>query len=176
MRRAKCATLQEFIKSRFPRSRDTSVVTRCEGGPPVPNLFFPGVRFLLLKGVGHELGDIYRDAREAVSLDYASSFSCFKSFCLEYRHEPKELINSRPVQTNVPGRCTYLIPVFEHVWRLSKRTLLTTIEIGSSAGLNLLWDHYKYVYSDGRQYGDPRSDVSLNCEFRGSKKPAISGK
>ena len=52
---------------------------------------------------------------------------------------------------------------------------LTTIEIGASAGLNLLWDYYKYVYSDGSQYGDPRSDVSLNCEFRESKKTASSG-
>ena len=175
MPRAKYATLQEFIKGRFPRSRDTSVVTRCERGQPVLNLFFAGVRFLLLKGVGHELGNIYRDAREGASPDYVSSFSCFKSFCLEYKHELKELINSRLVQTIVPGRCTYLMPVFDHVWRLSKRTPLTTIEIGSSAGLNLLWDHYRYVYSDGNQYGDPRSDVSLNCEFRGSKKPAISG-
>ena len=94
-----------------------------EGGSPFQICFFAGVRFLLLKGVGHELGSIYRNAREGVSPDYESSFSCFKSVYLEYRHELKELINSLLIQTTVPGRCTYLMRVFDYVWRLSKRIL-----------------------------------------------------
>ena len=49
----------------------------------------------------------------------------------------------RPVQTNEVGRCAALIGGFLLVARESNLPL-RLLEIGSSAGLNLRWDHYFY--------------------------------
>jgi hypothetical protein len=47
------------------------------------------------------------------------------------------------------------------------------VEIGASAGLNLLWDRYGYDYGGGQRYGDPRSPVQIVCELRGSRRPPL---
>lgn len=40
----------------------------------------------------------------------------------------------------------YLLPAFALVAALANKRPLTLIEIGTSAGLNLMWDHYGYRY------------------------------
>jgi hypothetical protein len=45
------------------------------------------------------------------------------------------------------------------------------VELGASAGLNLLWDRYSYDYGTGRRYGTPRSPVLLACTLRGNAPP-----
>jgi hypothetical protein len=63
----------------------------------------------------------------------------------------------RTVQTNEPGRSTVLYPALlslSHKHRLPIRLL----EIGASAGLNLLADRYCYVVN-GQEFGDPTSRV-----------------
>jgi hypothetical protein len=46
------------------------------------------------------------------------------------------------------------------------------LEIGPSAGLNLLWDRYRYDYGGGLRWGDPRSEVVLDTEWRGEARRA----
>jgi hypothetical protein len=47
------------------------------------------------------------------------------------------------VQTNEVGRCASLLPGFLEVAH-STRLPLRVLELGTSAGLNLRWDHYRY--------------------------------
>jgi hypothetical protein len=50
------------------------------------------------------------------------------------------------------------------------------IEIGSSAGLTLFWDHYHYKYGDGLECGDRNSPVKIECSIHGERRPPIPGK
>ena len=49
---------------------------------------------------------------------------------------------------------------------------LAQIEIGASAGLNGLWDHYAYDYA-GTPAGDPDSPLRIACELRGGAMPPL---
>jgi hypothetical protein len=48
---------------------------------------------------------------------------------------------------------------------------LALVEIGTSAGLNLIWDRYRYSYGGGHFYGDPSSPVLINSSFCGPASP-----
>jgi hypothetical protein len=75
----------------------------------------------------------------------------------------------RPVQTNEVGRCAALIGGFLLVAHESNLPL-RLIEIGSSAGLNLRWDHY-YYEAGGAKWGDPASPVHLTGAFAAGSPP-----
>ena len=50
---------------------------------------------------------------------------------------------------------------------------MALVEIGPSAGLNLLFDRYHASYSDGRTSGSPESPVQLTCEIVGDTAPPL---
>ena len=57
-------------------------------------------------------------------------------------------VRERTVQTNEVQRCWALLPIFLTVARTVARPL-ALVELGASAGLNLLWDRYAYSYAAG---------------------------
>jgi hypothetical protein len=66
----------------------------------------------------------------------------------------------RTVQTNEPGRSTVLYPAL--LWLSQQYELpVRVLEIGASAGLNLLVDRYCYTV-DGQELGDPDSPVRFS--------------
>ena len=71
----------------------------------------------------------------------------------------------RPVQTNDVGRCAALLPGFAAVAETTELPL-RLLEVGSSAGLNLLWDRYLYE-ADGFSWGDPVSPVRIDFRLEG---------
>jgi len=75
----------------------------------------------------------------------------------------------RPVQTNEVGRCAALVGGFLLVARTSGLPL-RVLEIGSSAGLNLRWDHYRYEAADAA-WGDAASPVRFADVFRTAAPP-----
>ncbi len=74
-----------------------------------------------------------------------------------------------PPQTNEIGRSGMLLPGFLAIARETGLPL-ALCEIGSSAGLNLLFDRFGYVYGDAR-WGDPASPVQLAPDVRGTPPP-----
>ncbi len=136
---------------------------------PAPNLLLAAVHYLLLKGVKHPLAAFYPSLTSPP--DPADTYPAFQSFCLEYASDIRALLVSRRVQTNEVARSACLLPAFELVARQTARAPLSLIEIGASAGLNLLWDHYGYDYGNGRQYGVPDSPLQIPCALRGDLLP-----
>lgn len=138
-------------------------------GQPTPNLFLAAVHYLLLSGVKHPLADFYPGLTS--SPEPANAFPSFHRFCLEYATDIRELLLTRRVQTNEVARCACLLPAFELVARQTGGAPLSLIEIGASAGLNLLWDCYGYDYVNGQQFGVENSPLQIPCTLRGNGIP-----
>ncbi len=122
-----------------------ALASHARRGQPVPNLFFAAIHFLLLKGVQHPLSAFYPSVSGVIERN-ADPYPTFRSFCLEHREEIRLLLATRLVQTNEVGRCACLLPAFALIVPRTQGQPLSLVEIGSSAGLNLLWDRYSYDY------------------------------
>ncbi len=86
----------------------------------------------------------------------------FKKALSEHRSTIAELLASG-CQTNEVGRSAALLGGFLEVAHRS-RLSLRLLEIGASAGLNLLWDKYRYESLEGA-WGDPSSPVRFVNAF-----------
>jgi hypothetical protein len=135
-------------------------------GQPPPNLLFASVHYLLLTGVNHPLMDYYPDLSPSARSP-SRAYDAFRDFCIEHRAQLERLITTRLVQTNVVRRSVCLLPAFAAVAALGDDRPLAQIEIGASAGLNLLWEHYRYDYGSGVTWGNPASPLGLSAELRG---------
>ena len=134
----------------------------------VANLLFGAVQFLLFRNPVKALVDHYASLVET-PLPPQEGYVHFREFCLKYAAEIKELVTYKRVQTNEVGRCTAFVPAFVFARSRTGSSPLNLIELGASAGLNLLWDKYYYNYSTGQTAGDPSSAVHLSCEVRSSE-------
>ncbi|HEU5199384.1 MAG TPA: DUF2332 domain-containing protein, partial [Ktedonobacterales bacterium] len=149
-----------------------ALAAAAQPGQPTPNLLLAAVQYLLLKGVEHQLASFYPGI--AAAPDEANDpYPAFRAFCLEHAEAIRPLLATRRVQTNEVGRCACLLPAFGLVARLAQAEPLALVEIGASAGLNLLWDHYSYDYGDGNHYGAADSPMRLPCALRGPKTPSF---
>jgi hypothetical protein len=152
-----------------------AVAAQAKPGQPVPNLFLGAVHFLLLQGVQHPLATFYPSLSPAPSAS-ADPYPSFHAFCLEHQGEILDLIATRMVQTNEVRRCGCLLPAFAQVAEQAGGRPLAVVEIGASAGLNLLWDRYGYDYGIGSHYGNPHSPVQIVCRLRNDRRlplPAV---
>ena len=137
---------------------------------PIPNVFFGSVHYLLLSGANHELSEFYPSITEPPRAD-DNLFRTFSDFCSRSQEDLILLVSSRLVQTNEVNRCAILAPAFSIVYELGNHQPLALVEIGASAGLNLLWDRYRISYSDGSVLGDAQSKVHIECDNHGVALP-----
>ena len=93
----------------------------------------------------------------------------FRKTLVEQRPRLRELIE-RPVQTNEVGRSRALALGFAEA---ARRTALPLrlLELGSSGGLNLRWDRFRYE-SGGFVFGDPDSPVRFADYHEGRRAAA----
>jgi hypothetical protein len=111
---------------------DREVLEFLSRQPPAkrqPNLLLAGTRFLF---------------------GLQPSYAAFRKTVLQHQDELAALLNSRRTQTNEPGRCAALLPVFSQLPQP-----LALLEVGAAAGLCLLVDRYGYDYG-GRRLGNDR--------------------
>lgn len=140
-------------------------------GQPVPNLFLGAVHYLLLKGKEHELKQYYASI-VGPPKEVERSFTHFKDFCRLYREEIISILKTKLVQTNEVRRCAYLYPIFCFIYNKLKNPL-SLVEIGSSAGLQLLWDRYCYSYGTSEVFGEKDSSVHITAEIKGDNFPFL---
>lgn len=101
----------------------------------------------------------------------AMSDGAIVSFLLGHEEQVRSLVRERLVQTNEVRRCALFRPAFITVSREVQRPL-ALVEVGSSAGLLLNFDRYRYVYEPGGEFG-PSDALALTCEVRGGEKPPL---
>jgi hypothetical protein len=89
-----------------------------------------------------------------------------------------EILATRSTQTNEVGRCGLLVPALGLL--ADEVGELALVDVGTSGGLNLLLDHYRYRYEPGGSVGGA-SPVELSVGTRGSvpvptSLPHVSGR
>ena len=131
---------------------------------PKPNLFFASVQYLALKSDGPMCQVFEAPSR----FSYDESFDMLVQFCSQHETELIQLFNTKLVQTNEVQRANYLYPLFADIAYESGKQL-TLIEIGTSAGLLLGVDHYRYELQQEACviYGDEASPLTLRAKNYG---------
>jgi hypothetical protein len=118
----------------------------------VPHRLVAAVRYLVLAG---EIGD-YTTAPDP--------WDAFRRVLRDRGDWIARFVREQPVQTNEVQRCFALLPIFLTVARAVRRPL-DLLELGPSAGLNLLWDRYRYRYQ-ARTWGAETAGIVLTGEER----------
>jgi hypothetical protein len=118
----------------------------------VPHRLTAAVEWLVLAGDA----DDYERA--------ADPWEAFRAAVLQHADFVAAFVRERRVQTNEVQRCFALLPIFLTVARQAQRPL-DLIELGCSAGLNLLWDRYRYRYLAGT-WGSGEAGLELTGEER----------
>ncbi|HLM96424.1 MAG TPA: DUF2332 domain-containing protein [Acidimicrobiales bacterium] len=140
-----------------------------------PLLLLAAVHFLLLSGVEHPLATLYDTVAAVRGTPFDPSgdpAAAFADFCHEHRGALEGLIATRTTQTNEVGRCTALLPGLCHVAaQYGWNEPLSLLDLGTSAGLNLLFDDYAYAYRAAEgdatlTAGAGDSGVTLECIAR----------
>ena len=122
---------------------DADVLTFLEALPQAkrqPNLLFGAVKYMA-----------------GVLPDYEA----FRAFVMSHIDELRTLMLARSTQTNEPGRCAVLLPLFA-----SLKQPIALLEVGAAAGLCLLLDRYGYDYG-GHRVGPADAPVVFPCEPQG---------
>jgi hypothetical protein len=143
-----------------------------------PLILLAAVHDLLLAGADHPLAAYYDTVASVRGLPFRAPATDvaadFVDFCRLHRAELEWLVATRTTQTNEVGRCTSLLPGLCHVAAgYPATTALSVLDLGTSAGLNLLFDDYGYTY---REEGGDRTvtagpagaTVAFECRARGN--------
>jgi len=128
----------------------------------LPHLLFAAVQFLLL-GEGSGLLEAFEDR----------PYGVFRDWCQARRGEIEALVATRFVQTNEVGRCASVVLCLASVAARSGRPL-ALLEVGASAGLNLGFDRYRYVFGEGSTLGAEDAGVVLAPRVVGPPVPRLS--
>jgi len=148
------------------------------GTSRTPVLFLGATHDLILRDPASPLAAIFRGEVDD------DPWPMFRELVHTHRSAITECMRTRTTQTNEVGRSANLLAVYASISReLTERgddRPLAIIEIGPSAGLNLLADHYyvEYLLGDSivASAGDPTSSVHLRCELRGETPfPGVTG-
>lgn len=95
-------------------------------------------------------------------------------FCLEHAHEITGLVASRTCQMNEVDRCgAALLPGLAHIRSRVCAAPIELIDVGCSAGLQLLFDLYAYDFGAGQTWSDPNAVTAVNCRLAGGTLPDL---
>ena len=150
-----------------------ALAARVATGQPPANILLASVQYLLLRGAEHPLRRFYPNLNGGQRIEGEDPFPQFRDFVNTRLSELLPLIENRVTNTNEVARCSALHAGFRVVAREVGEPL-HLIEIGPSAGLNLLWDRYRVRYRgpDGIvDVGPDEAPLTIDCELRGDKMP-----
>lgn len=141
------------------------LASNCRSRQPIPNLFLGAIHYLLLGSPEEELAHYYPSISkkdiESIPIDLV------KSFCLKHEASIIPLLKNRIVQTNGINRTAYLMPIFSSLFPPYES--VTLVDIGTSSGLTLNLDLYKYHYQQGDSFG--KSKVKIHSDIRAGSLP-----
>jgi hypothetical protein len=145
------------------------------GAPPAfhtPLILLAAVHHLLLSGADGALGAYYATvAGNAARPVDDGLYPAFAAFVDAHRSELEALVATHTTQTNEARRTVVTLPALGLVAAESGLPL-SLLEVGASAGLNLLIDRFGFRIGSVVA-GVPASAVYLECEVRGELVPPV---
>lgn len=148
-------------------ARDDDLLEVLASAPPEahdPVLVLAAVHFLLLGGLEHPLAAVYAGASSA------GPGPLFADLCREHRDDLLALISTRQVKTNEVGRSAVVGPALTLI-AARHGAPLAHLDVGCSAGLNLLGDRYLLDYGPAGATGAADAPVRIDCEVVGGTPP-----
>jgi hypothetical protein len=139
-----------------------------------PTLLLAAVNLLLAAQPGGALAAYYPTHGGQRPAD-AQLWPAFTAFCAAHREELTGLLGQRSTQTNEIRRCVALRLGLTEVARRWPGPVALA-ELGASAGLNLLVDHYRYRLNDQELDEQDASPVLVTAQLRkGGRAAKILG-
>jgi hypothetical protein len=160
------------LYERISRSvaRDDELLSLTTAGPQSarqPNVLLAAVHYLVLGGLDHPLADVYAGRSSA------DPSPLFRDMCLTHRAEILELLANRRTQTNECGRSAVIVSAL--AWAATHGDEpLALLDVGASAGLNLLCDRYRIDYGPEGAVGPPDSPVRIACRVLNGHLPGAA--
>ncbi len=130
----------------------------------LPIALLAAVHYLLLDGLDHPLAAVYAGRSDA------DPVPLFGEICRDHPGEILELLGRRRIQTNECGRSAVIGPGLSWIGARLEGPL-ALVDVGASAGLNLLCDRYRLDYGERGATGPADSPVRIDCEVRGGNPP-----
>ena len=129
-----------------------------------PLTLFAAVHYLLLGGLAHPLADVYAGRSDG------DPAPLFRDVCLSHRADVLAVMAARRIQTNEVGRSALIGPALR--WAADRfGEPLELVDVGTSAGLNLLCDRYLLDYGAHGTTGPPNATVRIRCEVVSGRPP-----
>lgn len=155
------------------------LVMRAPAAQRRPTLLLAAIHDLLLAGAEHGLAahvPTVADRRSA----HGSAGELALDFCAAHAQQLTDILAKHSTQTNEVNRVAALMPALAHA--VPAGAPLRLVELGASAGLNLLADRYavRYAHGGGGRFSTPEyrnphhPPVVCRCEVRSELTPPTS--
>jgi hypothetical protein len=144
-------------------------------GQPPANMLLGAAHFALLRGAQHPLRDFYSNLGGTRTPADADPFPAFRDFVFAHSDAIATLVATRVTNTNEVGRSGTLHAGFRTLAERAGEPL-HLVEIGPSAGLNMIWDRYGVRYVRGGESfatDAPGTELTIDVELRGEKIPPL---
>lgn len=146
---------------------EPEVAALLSAAPPTqqaPVLLLAATHHLVLSGVSPALAAHYPNITDTPV--EGDPWPAFRQLCSDHAQDIRAIVATRHTQTNEIGRCALFLPALS---MLAGETgdPVAQVDVGTSAGLTLLWPSYGYDYEPGPHLGHGRS-VTLVCGVRGA--------
>lgn len=162
-------------------AEDDDLLALLDDAPPqqrLPVLLFAAVHLLVIEGRDPDLAAHYPNlAADEVRRSPASAsdpFPAFRRTALDHANRIRTIAATSTTQTNEVGRCAWLMPPAAAI--SAEVGPIALVDVGASAGLNLLMQHFRYEYARadappvrlGMAPGmrAPAAAVEIECELR----------
>ena len=138
-------------------------------GQQPANMLMAATHLIVLKDPGQSFARFFASVRGDDAEPPATAGAEFAEFCREHRAEIGEILRTRLVQTNEPGRGICVRLAMHEVARRVNGPV-TFLEIGPSAGIQLRFDQWA-VELGGRRFGPGGAPLTLRAQWRSETAP-----
>lgn len=143
-----------------------AILAEAPSNSRLPVTLFAAIHSLLLADPSEPLTAWYPNLGGVANGD--DPLPTLVDFCRRHRSELVELVRTRVPQTNEIGRSAVLVLALAAI--AAEVGPLSQLDVGASAGLNLLTDRYRYRWGDHRV---GTGEIELVCRLTGALPPTV---